>query len=205
MARARATLRNERWSDSSRAQRSQFDAPHLPSTRKRVDCDILSFVSETKFEQSRSNLRFVASNSNFLEHQINDGDTALITFDVVLDVSGGDVLREVVDLLSVDGLEKSRLSTSIRSTHSVSVTSSELESSVVEEKETSVGEGEGKVANDLALFVVFLLGFELESRLRRTGGSAAVSMMRRRERTLSIAIHLVRSSVERASASGLPM
>ena len=151
------------------------NVPHLPSTRERVDSNVLSLVNESKVEQSRSNLFFVAFDSLLLEHETNDGDTTLVTFDIVFDVSGRDVLGEVVDLFSVDGFEKGRFSTSVGSTHSVSVTSSELESGVVEEEETSVGEREGKVANDLSLFVIFLLRFEFESRLGRQKVSESVT------------------------------
>lgn len=122
---------------------------------------------ESEFQERSPDLDLVAIDPLLVQHELHNSDSRLVTLDIVLDVSGLELHGEVVDLFPVDGLEESRLSTSVGSAHSVSVTTTKLEGRVVEEKETSVSEGERKVANDLSLFVIFLLGLELESGLRR--------------------------------------
>lgn len=136
------------------------NSPHLPSSGKRVDGNILPLGIEAELEEGVADLLLVGLDPGLVKHELADGNAALVTLDVVLDVSGLKVLGEVVDLLAVDGFEKGRLSTSVGSAHSVAVTTAELEGGVVEEEESSVGERERKVANDLSLLVIIVGGVD---------------------------------------------
>lgn len=131
---------------------------HLPSSGKRVNSEILSFGNETHLFEHSSDLLLGSVDARFINHELTDCDTGLVTFDIVFDVGGLEILGEVVDLLSVDSLEEGRFTTSVGTTDSVSVTSSKFEDGVVEEEETTVSEGEGQVASEFTLFVVVEIG-----------------------------------------------
>jgi hypothetical protein len=118
------------------------NVPHLPSSGKRVDRDVLPVGVEAELEESGADLGLVNDDPRLIDHELADGDAALVALDIVLDVGRLEILGEIVDLLAVDGLEESRFSASVGSAHAVTVAATELESRVVEEKETSLGEGE---------------------------------------------------------------
>ena len=94
----------------------------------------MSLAVESELEEGRADLGLVGIDPGLLDHEVEDGDAALVALNVVLDVGRLKVHREVVDLLAVDRLEQRRLSTSVRSTHAVAVTAAELERRVVKKE-----------------------------------------------------------------------
>lgn len=171
---------------------------HLPSSRKRVDGEILSFRSETHLFEHGSDLLLGSVDARFIDHELADGDTGFVSFDIVFDVSGLEILGEVVDLLSVDSLEEGRFTTSVGTTDTVSVTSTKFEDSVVEEEETTVSEGEGQVASEFTLFVVVEIGtFDVVSLLLDVHPASKFVGSDRISRILSNRGDEVRSDVNR--------
>lgn len=171
---------------------------HLPSSRKRVDGEILSFRSETHLFEHGSDLLLGSVDARFIDHELADGDTGFVSFDIVFDVSGLEILGEVVDLLSVDSLEEGRFTTSVGTTDTVSVTSTKFEDSVVEEEETTVSEGEGQVASEFTLFVVVEIGtFDVVSLLLDVHPASKFVGSDRISRILSNRGDEVRSNVNR--------
>ena len=66
--------------------------------------------------------------------------TGLVGVNVVLDVKGRQIFREVFDLLSVDGFEEGRFTGTIRSENTIDVTTKKTKDGVVEQKKSTVGE-----------------------------------------------------------------
>ena len=120
---------------------------HLPSSRKGTDGSLLTFTSETDSLEDISALLLSLENTGILDNERDDRVLGLVTIDIVLDVESSDLVgrRETFDLTVVDGSHEGRLSRSVSSTESVSVSTLETKGSGVEENLGTVGEREGTV------------------------------------------------------------
>lgn len=154
---------------------------HLPSSGKRTDGILLLLLREADLEEGSGNAlhgRALGDEVGVGGDEVDDGRSSVLSLEGVLDHDGLDLVGsgEALDLAVSDGLEERRLSLSVSGADTVSVTSVELELSVVEQEETSVGERELDVAEELSLgTVVNLVGGKsvlvvLNKRGERGGG-----------------------------------
>ena len=134
---------------------------HLPSSRKGTDGSLLTFTSETDSLEDISALLLSLENTGILDNERDDRVLGLVTIDIVLDVESSDLVgrRETFDLTVVDGSHEGRLSRSVSSTESVSVSTLETKGSGVEENLGTVGEREGTVTE---IFTLLLIGESLD-------------------------------------------
>ena len=164
---------------------------HLPSSGERSDSGFLTFASETDSLENLTALVFSLEDTLVLDDERDDRVLSLVTVDIVFDVESSDLVggRETFDLTVVDSPHEGRLSRSVTSTESVSVSTLQSEGSGVEENLGTVGEREGTVTEILSLLLIgesldgltFIGSRLLENVLDDTDGGVGADRVRKGE------------------------
>lgn len=116
----------------------------------------LALIVETNRCQGLDDLLLIGENALVGEDELEDGSFFLGAIDVVLDVERADLVRggEAFNLTVGDGAHQRRLSGTVLTAETVSVTTFETEGSRVEQNLGTVSQGELAVAKIFALLLI---------------------------------------------------
>jgi hypothetical protein len=130
---------------------------HLPTTRKRSDSLLLTFVGETNRGKGLYDFGLVSQDTLVGKDELENTGVFLTTVNVVLDVEGPDFIRgwETFDLAVGDSTHESRLSGTVLTAQTVAVTTLETEGSSVEKNLGTVRKRELTVAKVFTLLLIF--------------------------------------------------
>ncbi|DBA00724.1 TPA: hypothetical protein N0F65_001195, partial [Lagenidium giganteum] len=127
---------------------SQFEL-HLPTTRKGTDWQSLHLGGEADAAECVDDL-LARGLGEFLvaEHELNDWEVGLLSLEVVLNEHGLELLLggEAFELTVGNGAHERRLTATVRTAETITVTTLEAKTSVVQQDHTTVSQGKLTVA-----------------------------------------------------------
>jgi len=129
---------------------------HLPTTRQATDRLRLTNFIETDSGESLLDLGLSGKDTLVINDELEDRGIFLATIDIVLDVESANLVggREALDLTIGDSPHEGRLSGTVLTAETVTVTTLETESSGVEQDLSTVSQRELAVAKILALLLI---------------------------------------------------
>jgi len=134
---------------------------HLPTTGKGTDGLLLLLLIETdRLEHVNNGLTLEVLNVLIVEDEGDDGKIGILSLQVVLDKDGLELIGrgEALELARSNGAHEGRLSDTVGSAKTVTLTTAKVEASLVQKNHTTVGEGELAIAEKLTLLNILNSG-----------------------------------------------
>jgi len=127
---------------------------HLPTTGKGTDSLLLLLLVESdRLEHFNDGLLLEVLDLFIVKDEGGDGEIGILSLEVVLDKDGTELIgrRETLELTISNGAHKSRLSDTVGSAKTVTLTTTKVEAGLVQQNHTTVGKRELAVAKKLTL------------------------------------------------------
>jgi len=134
---------------------------HLPTTGKGTDGLLLLLLVESNgLEHLNDGLLVEVLELLVVEDEGQDGEVSILSLEVVLDEDGTELIGrgEALELTIGNGAHEGRLSDTVGSAKTVTLTTTEVEAGLVQQNHTTVSEGELAVAEKLTLLNILNSG-----------------------------------------------